>query len=240
MIGKLDVVVLDAADHRGLAGFYRELTGWEQTHADDDWVALRANDGWTVGFQSAPDHRPPQWPGQDRPQQAHLDIRVPELEPALERVLALGGVLLRRNERWLTVADPAGHPFDLNWQPDGEGFQLLGPVLDCPDPWLLSVFYTALLGKPLTHNEDDGFAMIGEAGAQPMLFQEVAGYRPPRWPDPAHPQQLHLDVLVDDLDSAEQATLALGATRVPGGGGKTFRVFLDPVGKPFCLCTEPG
>lgn len=239
MIGKLDVVVLDAADYRGLAGFYRALTGWEQTHADDDWVALHADDGWKVGFQLAPDHRPPRWPGQERPQQAHLDFRVPELEPALERVLALGGTLLRRNDRWLTVADPAGHPFDLNWQPGGERFELLGPVLDCPDPLLLSLFYTALLGKPLTHNDDDGVTMIGEVGAQPVLFQRVAGYNPPRWPDPAHPQQVHLDVLVEDLDAAEEATLALGATRVPSGG-TTFRVFLDPVGKPFCLCAEPG
>ncbi|MEV6932323.1 VOC family protein [Dactylosporangium sp. NPDC051485] len=239
MIGTLDVVVLDAADYRGLAAFYRALTGWEQTHADEDWVSLKANDGWKVGFQLAPDHVPPQWPGQRHPQQAHLDLRVPSLEPALERVLSLGGTLLRRNERWITVADPAGHPFDLNWQPGSTGWTLLGPVLDCPDPWSLSRFYGALLGKELTQDNGDGCTMIGEAGDRPVLFQAVAGYNPPRWPDPAHPQQLHLDVLVDDLDAAEEATLALGATKVASPGG-TFRVFLDPVGKPFCLCTEPG
>ncbi len=239
MIGKLDVVVLDAADFRGLAAFYAELTGWRQTHTDDDWVSLHAADGWKVAFQLSPDHRPPRWPGQERPQQAHLDFRVPQLEPALDRALALGGTLLRRNERWITVADPAGHPFDLNWQPGGAGFELHGPVVDCPDPWQLSRFYTALLGKPLTHNDDDGFAMIGEAGAQPVLFQRVDGYTAPRWPDPAFPQQLHFDVLVEDLDAAEAATLALGATRVPSDG-TTFRVFLDPVGKPFCLCSQPG
>lgn len=238
MIGKLDVVVLDAADYRGLAAFYEELTGWARAYEDDDWVSLHAPDGWKVGFQLSPDHRPPQWPGQDRPQQAHLEFRVPELDPALERVLALGGTLLRRNERWLTVADPAGHPFDLARQPGGTAFELLGPVLDCPDPWQLSRFYTELLGAPLTHNDDD-FAMIGAAGSRPMLFQRVEGYQPPRWPDPAYPQQLHLDVLVDDLDTAEAATLALGARRIPAGG-KTFRVFTDPAGKPFCLCAQPG
>ncbi|GAA1501313.1 hypothetical protein GCM10009827_010150 [Dactylosporangium maewongense] len=238
MIGTLDVVVLDAADYRGLATFYAELAGWEQTYADDDWVSLRANDGWKVGFQLAPDHRPPLWPGQERPQQAHLDLHVPALEPALERVLSLGGTLLRRNDRWITVADPAGHPFDLCWQPGNDGVTLLGPVVDCADPWRLSQFYTALLGKPLTHNDDD-FAQIGDNGDRPVLFQRVDGYTPPRWPDPAHPQQLHLDVLVDDLDEAEAATLALGATRLQAGGD-TFRVFLDPVGKPFCLCSQPG
>ena len=61
------------------------------------------------------------------------------------------------------------------------------------------------------------------------------GYQAPRWPDPAHPQQFHLDVSIDSFDIAEPATLALGATPLPGGG-ETFRVYADPQGKPFCLC----
>ena len=78
--------------------------------------------------------------------------------------------------------------------------------------------------------------MIGEDGAQPVLFQQVADYSPPRWPDPAHPQQLHLDVMVDDLDAAEAAALAIGRGRLPGGGDN-WRVYADPQGKPFCLMT---
>jgi hypothetical protein len=80
-------------------------------------------------------------------------------------------------------------------------------------------------------------AMIGNDGEQPVLFQQVAGYTPPRWPDPAYPQQFHLDVAVDDLDTGEQAVLAIGATRLPGGE-ETFRVFADPASKPFCLVSE--
>jgi hypothetical protein len=67
-----------------------------------------------------------------------------------------------------------------------------------------------------------------------MLFQQVTGYNPPRWPDPAYPQQAHLDIIVDDLDTGEARALQLGASRL-GGGGKTFRVFADPAGHPFCL-----
>jgi hypothetical protein len=50
------------------------------------------------------------------------------------------------------------------------------------------------------------------------------------------PQQLHLDLTVDDLDAAEAAVLALGATKHEYQPGTTFRVFLDPAGHPFCLC----
>jgi hypothetical protein len=55
----------------------------------------------------------------------------------------------------------------------------------------------------------------------------------PRWPDPAHPQQLHLDVLVPDLTTAEAEVLAHGATKLRDSG--TFRVYADPAGHPFCL-----
>jgi predicted enzyme related to lactoylglutathione lyase len=239
MIGKLDVVVLDAADYKGLAAFYSALAGWTQVDEDVDWLTLATADGWKVAIQLAPDHRPPQWPGQERPQQAHLDLRVPDLEAALSRAEELGATLLRRNEAWHTVADPAGHPFDLCLKPDNPGVTLMGVTIDCPDAKALSAFYADLLGKPVTY-ESDGMAMIGEDGAQPVLFQQVADYTAPRWPDPAHPQQIHLDLLIeDDLDTAEAAALALGATRLPGEA-KTFRVFADPVGKPFCLCTQPA
>ncbi len=79
--------------------------------------------------------------------------------------------------------------------------------------------------------------MIGNDGEQPVLFQQVADYTAPRWPDPAYPQQFHLDIAVDDLDAGEAAVRAIGATRLEGGG-KTFRVFADPASKPFCLVTE--
>jgi hypothetical protein len=78
--------------------------------------------------------------------------------------------------------------------------------------------------------------MIGQDGEQPVLFQQVESYAPPRWPDPAHPQQFHLDVRVGEaeVDDAERAALAIGATRLPGEG-ENWRVYADPAGKPFCL-----
>lgn len=241
-IGSLRAVALDAPDIERLATFYQELAGWQRVAAEDedDWITLDTGDGWRIGLQQAADHRPPGWPGQDRPQQAHLDLRVPDIEAAAERAQRLGAILLRRNERWHTLADPAGHPFDLCLNPDDPRTTLMAVMLDCPDAAALSRFYAGLLGKPVTY-EADGVAMIGEDGAQPVMFQQVENYNAPRWPDPAYPQQIHLDVTVDDVATAERAALDAGATRLDGEG-PGWRVYADPAGKPFCLIwsDQPG
>lgn len=112
-------------------------------------------------------------------------------------------------------------------------------VLDCPDPRALAAFYRELLGMPLRYEEDD-WVTLGEGDGARVAFQRAPDHRPPRWPDPAYPQQAHLDVYVDDIEEAERRVLALGAVRLPGGResaeGSGFRVYADPVGHPFCLC----
>jgi hypothetical protein len=148
----------------------------------------------------------------------------------------LGATLLRTNETWHTLADPAGHPFDLCRNAGDPRTLLMGVMLDCPDAKALSAFYAELLGKPVTY-EADGMAMVGEDGAQPVLFQQVADYQAPAWPDPARPQQVHIDVTVTDIEAAEPAALAIGAARLPGEG-VNWRVYADPAGKPFCLCWD--
>ena len=233
MIGALKTVVLDAPDIDRLARFYEAVAGRRRTHREDDWITLVGDDGWRLGIQHAPEHVPPRWPDPAHPQQAHLDLRVPDIDAAAAVAQEHGATLLRRNEGWHTMADPAGHPFDLCANPDDPRTTLMGVMLDCPDAAALSRFYAELLGKPVTY-QGEGVAMIGEDGAQPVLFQQVASYTPPRWPDPAAPQQVHLDVSVDDIEAAEAAALALGATRLPGDG-PNWRVYADPAGKPFCL-----
>jgi len=188
-IGSLRAVALDAPDIDLLATFYEQLAGWRRVPDDDDddeWITIGSGDGWRIGLQRAADHVPPHWPDQDRPQQAHLDFRVPDIDAAAERAQQLGASLLRRNERWHTLADPAGHPFDLCVNPDDPRTTLVGVMLDCPDAKALSHFYAELLGKPVTY-EADGVAMIGEDGVQPVMFQQVEQYTAPRWPDPAYP-----------------------------------------------------
>jgi catechol 2,3-dioxygenase-like lactoylglutathione lyase family enzyme len=113
-------------------------------------------------------------------------------------------------------------------------------VIDCPDPRALAAFYAELTGLPLIEedSDDEWVTLGGLPGQHPRLaFQRAPDLRPPTWPDPERPQQLHLDVTVDDIETAEQAALALGARRLPGEG-EGFRVYADPAGHPFCLCWD--
>lgn len=232
-IGKLKTVVLDAPDIARLSAFYTALAGWTQQYGDEEWITMVTDDGWRIGLQSAPDHLPPRWPDPAYPQQAHFDLRVPDVAAATARAVELGATLLQENGRWNTLADPAGHPFDLCLAEENEAVTLMGVMLDCPDAKTLSTFYADLLGKPITY-EGDGVAMIGQDGDQPVLFQQIDDYHAPQWPNPAHPQQIHLDVIVDEIEDGEKGALALGATRLDGQGDN-WRVYADPAGKPFCL-----
>ena len=113
--------------------------------------------------------------------------------------------------------------------------RFLSLVVDCPDPRELATFYERLLGLERVEDTDDWVTL--EGGAR-MCFQRVESFVPPRWPDPAAPQQMHVDVLVDDLDVAEPRVLALGATLLEGSDKPIgFRVNADPIGHPFCLVT---
>jgi catechol-2,3-dioxygenase len=117
-----------------------------------------------------------------------------------------------------------------------EGCPMIGRlssvVFDCRDPHGLARFYSELLGLPVSRTDGD-WVDIGEGRAR-MSFQHAPDHRPPRWPDPAYPQQVHLDIRVSDIDDAEAKVLALGATRLPSTE-PGFRVYADPAGHPFCL-----
>jgi len=109
-------------------------------------------------------------------------------------------------------------------------------VLDCPDAAALAAFYGALLDWKVDSSAD--WADVRSDYGQCLSFQQVEGYSPPVWPGQEVPQQMHLDVIADDLDAGESAVLALGATKHEHQPGTTFRVFLDPAGHPFCLCID--
>jgi hypothetical protein len=109
-------------------------------------------------------------------------------------------------------------------------------VIDCPDPGALATFYGALLDWQVDVSSD--WADVRAQSGRCISFQQVKDYIPPEWPNQQLPQQMHLDVMVDDLDAGEAAVLELGATKHDFQPGKTFRVFLDPAGHPFCLCVE--
>jgi catechol 2,3-dioxygenase-like lactoylglutathione lyase family enzyme len=108
-------------------------------------------------------------------------------------------------------------------------------VLDCPSPLELAAFYSELLGQPVTYQSDDWVVVASNDASSGLAFQLAPDHRPPTWPDPAVPQQIHLDVMVEDVASSGPRVLALGATKLDGED-----VYADPAGHPFCLIRRPG
>ena len=108
-------------------------------------------------------------------------------------------------------------------------------VLDCPDPQALADFYAELIGLPVTYTSDDFVVVSRDDTSSGFAFQRAPDHQPPRWPDPAYPQQMHLDVMVDDLEVAHSRVLEIGARPLPGGD----HVYADPAGHPFCLISRP-
>ncbi|MFE0177482.1 VOC family protein [Streptomyces sp. NPDC059002] len=111
-------------------------------------------------------------------------------------------------------------------------------VLDCPDPLALAEFYAAVIGGTPSRGGDDWYDLEGHGGTT-LAFQEAPGFVPPRWPSPDGSQQFHLDLTVDDMDAAEKQVLALGATVLEADDrDRSWRVYADPAGHPFCLCAD--
>ena len=107
-------------------------------------------------------------------------------------------------------------------------------ILDGQDPAALATFYSELLGLPVTYRSDDFVVVSADGTSSGLAFQLAPDHQPPAWPDPARPQQVHLDLMVEDVTAAGPRVLALGATRLNGEG-----VYADPAGHPFCLIRRP-
>jgi predicted enzyme related to lactoylglutathione lyase len=112
-----------------------------------------------------------------------------------------------------------------------------GVAIDCPDPRSLAEFYSSLLGGTL-EGDDTWISLEGGSAGGHLAFQRADDWTPPVWPGAERPQQAHIDIEVSDLDESERRVLGLGARKAELQPGKTFRVFLDPVGHPFCLCQD--
>lgn len=117
--------------------------------------------------------------------------------------------------------------------------KLRAVVLDCPAPRVLAEFYRELVGGDITYADED-WVSLRDGDTVLLSFQRASDYQPPQWPNPGRPQQFHLDVTVDQsrLDEAERRVLALGATKHELQPGGNWRVYVDPVGHPFCLCWD--
>jgi hypothetical protein len=111
-------------------------------------------------------------------------------------------------------------------------------VFDAADLGPESAFWAGVLGGRVLA-DDDWHNVLDADGQWRVGVQLAPGHQPPVWPDGA-PQQIHLDLHVEDLQAAHDEVLALGATLLQPApdlrADEGFQVYADPAGHPFCLC----
>lgn len=117
------------------------------------------------------------------------------------------------------------------------GLTLTTVNISAPDPGALARFYERLLGWPIAVEEPDWVAVRDPAGGVGLSFQSETHYTRPVWPPTPTDQQMmmHLEIRVDDLESAGAHAEACGATLADFQPQDDVRVYLDPAGHPFCL-----
>ncbi|MEU9393020.1 VOC family protein [Streptomyces sp. NPDC048324] len=116
-------------------------------------------------------------------------------------------------------------------------YTLSAAVLDCPDAHELAAFYRRLFGWAVRESEPDWVMIAPPEGGTGLSFQTEPQFVRPTWPAEPGAQQmmLHLDIGVDDLDSAVAHAGDMGAQLADVQPQDDVRVMLDPVGHPFCL-----
>lgn len=107
-------------------------------------------------------------------------------------------------------------------------------MLDTDDPARLAEFYADLLGWQTERVDDDWVTISGNSDSR-LAFQLAPDFVAPTWPDNQVPQQVHLDLLVTDMEAATAYAESIGARRLTEEVDD-FIVLLDPSGHPFCLC----
>jgi hypothetical protein len=114
---------------------------------------------------------------------------------------------------------------------------LTGVVLDAPDARELAGFYRRLLDWAVVQDEPGWVQLSRPEGGIRLSLQTEPAYARPTWPAGPGDQQmmLHLDIEVDDLETAGAHAVAAGAVLAQFQPQDDVRVYLDPAGHPFCL-----
>ncbi len=102
-------------------------------------------------------------------------------------------------------------------------------MIDTPHPRALAALYSELLGLPVTKETDDWVVIAHATAASGIAFQLAPDPGGASCPDPDYPQQVHLDVMVDDVQEPEDPVLSLGARRLDDdAGSERPSALLDP------------
>lgn len=110
-------------------------------------------------------------------------------------------------------------------------------VFDAADLRAESSFWAGVFNGHV-FEEDDWHSVVDAAGAWRVGVQLAPDHVPPDWPH-GTPQQVHLDLHVDDPRAAHEEVLALGARLLLSApdleAEEGHQVYADPAGHPFCI-----
>jgi len=113
-VGRFHWIVMDSVDPGAIAPFWCALLGvQERGWFTDDYLLLSDAEGAVpkIAFQRVPESKSVK-------NRLHVDVGVPDLDVAVERVLELGGSIVSevrelQGSRWRVMADPEGNEFCL-------------------------------------------------------------------------------------------------------------------------------
>ena len=110
-------VMVDCDDERKLQRFYGELLGWEMCELFAR-PAVRSSSGIVFFFFLEKDYVPPVWPGNagKHQTQMHFDFQVDNVAEMVKKAESLGAKKAESQfggNDFVTMFDPAGHPFCL-------------------------------------------------------------------------------------------------------------------------------
>jgi hypothetical protein len=110
-------------------------------------------------------------------------------------------------------------------------------VFDAADLGAESAFWAGVLGGRVVA-EETWHSVLDAKGRWRIGVQLAPDHTPPDWPH-GTPQQVHLDLHVEDPVGAHAEVLALGARLLQAADDLTadegHQVYADPAGHPFCI-----
>jgi hypothetical protein len=109
-------------------------------------------------------------------------------------------------------------------------------VFDAADVAAESAFWAGMLDG-LAVGDDSFHSVVDSSGEWHVGVQLAPHHVPPQWPDGA-PQQVHLDLHVEDPHLAHLSAIGLGARLLQAGdldAAEGHQVYADPAGHPFCV-----
>jgi hypothetical protein len=110
-------------------------------------------------------------------------------------------------------------------------------VFDAADLGAESSFWAGVLDG--TVDAEDDWHMVLVDGRPRVGVQLAPDHVSPDWPS-GTPQQIHIDLWVEDPSDSHDLVMSLGASVLKepddDDAPDAFRVYADPAGHPFCLC----